>query len=500
MAILLDNPMAAISLKSVVLLPLLAVISGLLYIAYTAIYNLFFHPLRKFPGPKLWALHYGFYARLELSGEGHRRMLQIHQKYGPIVRVAPNHLAICHPDGMNNLSGHRKPGQLENGKEFVRTESNPGTIIGANRQDHTRMRKSMANAFSQQAMLDQQPLIVSYVDKLFENLERFAAKGEVFDAVAWYNYTTFDIVGDLAFGEPFGCLQESTFHPWVELVFKSLKNIAFDSSFRRMGFLYNLLVMLTPKSVMSKFIEHRELSEQKVRKRLSTNTDRKDFMACMTARKGKDELTFQELTANASILIMAGSETTATALSAATYYLGLHPEPLKKLCDEVRSAFQSEDEIDLVSVGRLDYMLAVLNEAMRLHSPVPATTPRTINEMGDTIGGQFIPPGTHIDIWYWTLFHNPEYWTQVEEFIPERWLGDARFDNDKKQIFTPFSVGPRGCIGKNLAYAEMRLIMARLIWNYDIELLDESIGWDKRCEVYIVYNKGPLYIRLRPRK
>lgn len=52
----------------------------------------------------------------------------------------------------------------------------------------------------------------------------------------------------------------------------------------------------------------------------------------------------------------------------------------------------------------------------------------------------------------------------------------------------------------SLAYAEMRLIMARLIWNYDIELLDESIGWDKRCEVYIVYNKGPLYIRLKPRK
>lgn len=215
-------------------------------------------------------------------------MVKIHQKYGPIVRVAPDHVAICHPDGLNDLAGHRKPGQLENGKEVARTQGNPGTIIGANRQDHARIRKSMANAFSLQAMLDQQPLIVSYVDKLFENLERFAAKGEAFDAVAWYNYTTFDIVGDLAFGEPFGCLRESTYHPWVDLVFKSLKNIAFDSSFRRMGFLYNILVMLTPKSVMDKFIEHRDLSEQKVRKRLNTKTDRKDFMACMTSRKGKD--------------------------------------------------------------------------------------------------------------------------------------------------------------------------------------------------------------------
>lgn len=146
----------------------------------------------------------------------------------------------------------------------------------------------------------------------------------------------------------------------------------------------------------------------------------------------------------------------------------MNPEPLKKLCDEVRAAFKTEEEINLLSVGHLQYMLAVLNEAMRLHAPVPATTPRTINERGDTIAGYYVPPGvsvslhsiqlyllltrvlmqTDIDIWYWTMFHYPDYWTQVEDFIPERWLGDSRFENDKRQIFTPFSVGPRACIGK----------------------------------------------------
>lgn len=104
-------------------------------------------------------------------------------------------------------------------------------------------------------------------------------------------------------------------------------------------------------------------------------------------------MTVQELTANAALLIIAGSETTAVALMAATYYLGRNPGPLKKLCDEVRSSFASEDEIDLVSVGRLNYMLAVLDEAMRLHSPVPGTTPRTINEKGDVIAGHWVPPG-----------------------------------------------------------------------------------------------------------
>ncbi|KAM0260151.1 hypothetical protein ACHAQJ_002916 [Trichoderma viride] len=401
---------------------------------------------------------------------------------------------------MKDLSSHRKPGKLENGKEEARNLSVPHSIIGASRSDHPRIRKSMINGFSQQAMIDQQPLIQVYIDKLFEKLEEASARKEKIDAVAWYNYTTFDIIGDLAFGEPFGCLQESTYHPWVDLIFKSIKSIAFDSSFRRMGVLYDILLLLAPKSMMDKFKAHKELSEEKVRKRLTVDTDRKDFMASMISRKGKDELSFQELSVNAGILIIGGSETTATALSAATYFLSLNPEPLRKLRDEVRSAFQNEDEIDLLSVGRLNYMLAVLDEAMRLHAPVPATTPRTINELGDTIAGYYVPPGTNIDIWYWTMFHYPDYWTQVEDFIPERWLGDPRFENDKRQIFTPFSVGPRNCIGKNLAYAEMRLILAKLIWNYDIELAEESAGWDKKCGCYILYEKVPLYIYLKPRK
>ncbi|KAL7946971.1 cytochrome P450 [Trichoderma barbatum] len=500
MAILLYNTASTIFLRPITALSLLAVILGFLYITYTVVYNLFFHPLKSFPGPKLWAIHYGFYARLELSGEGHRRILALHQKYGPFVRVAPDHVAICHPDAMEDLQGHRKHGQLENGKDKARNMISVGSIIGANSADHARIRKSVANALSQHAMLEQQPLILSHIDKLFEAFRKFSATGEAFDALSWYNYTTFDIIGDLAFGEPFGCLDESIYHPWVTLVFNSLKNIAYDTTFRRMGLIYKVLVLLIPKSIVNKMKEHNELSAQKVHRRLNNTEDRKDFMTYMTAREGKDALTMQELIVNAGVIIIAGSETSATVLSAATYYLGINPEPLKKLCDEVRSTFATEEEMDLLSVSRLPYMLAVLNEAMRLHPAVPAPAPRTINEMGDTIAGRFVPPGTTVDIWGWAAYHFPDYWAQTEEFIPERWLNDPRFENDKRKVFNPFSIGPRDCIGKNLAYAEMRLILARLIWNYDIEVLEESLGWDHKCECYLAYKKGPLYIRLKPRK
>ncbi|KAL7933465.1 cytochrome P450 [Trichoderma chlorosporum] len=500
MAILVYDLAPVNLLRPVVALLLLAAASGVSYIAYTVIFNLFFHPLRNFPGPKLWAIHYGFYACLELSGNGHRRMIAIHQKYGPVVRVAPNHLAFCHPDAVHDLSGHRKPGQMENLKEAVRYMGNGSSIAGANRRDHYRYRKSMANGFSQQAMVDQQSLISVYIDNLFEKFREFSSMGETFDVLAWFHYATFDIMGDLAFGESFDCVQNSTFHPWITLIIQSSMNMALMASFRRMGFLSNILVALTPKSLLTKLAEHNKLSEQKVYKRLNTDTDRKDFISSMAGKKGKDALSFQEICANASILILGGSETTAAALAAATYYLGLHPESLAKLSNEIRSSFKSEEEIDIISAGHLEYLSAVINESMRLHPPTPGTLPRTIHEEGDTISGHFIPPGTHIDSWYWTAFHFPEYWTQAEEFIPERWLGDPRFENDQRRIFTPFSVGGRGCIGKNLALAEIRLIMARLIWNYDIELAKESVGWDKRCKCYIVFEKGPLNIRLKARK
>lgn len=101
----------------------------------------------------------------------------------------------------------------------------------------------------------------------------------------------------------------------------------------------------------------------------------------------------EEIYENASLLIGAGSETTATALSAATYLLAMNPEVLAKLVTEVRESFSSESEIDFVSVQKLDYMLAVLDETMRLHPPSPVANLRQVCDGGDVICDQFVPHG-----------------------------------------------------------------------------------------------------------
>jgi cytochrome P450 len=241
--------------------------------------------LRRFPGPKLSAISYIPYGRLYLSGEAHKGILKLHQTYGPIVRVAPHILSVNHPNGMKELRGHRKTGTGENGKDPVQFQANSTNIIGANREDHQRFRRALAHGFSSQAMLDQQPIIRKYVDTLFEKLHLECDGGsKALDIVKWFNWTTFDVIGDLSFGEPFGCLEESEYHPWVSLVFIGIKSLAFGVVTRRLPLLAPLLKRLTPKSVVNKYREHNQLSQAKTRKRLEFGTERPDLMDSMLKR------------------------------------------------------------------------------------------------------------------------------------------------------------------------------------------------------------------------
>lgn len=102
-------------------------------------------------------------------------------------------------------------------------------------------------------------------------------------------------------------------------------------------------------------------------------------------------MSLDEVRAHANVLILAGSETTATTLSGTTYLLCTHPAILGKLATEVRTVFKSEREIDLFSVQKLPYMLAVLDEAMRVYPPVPSAIPRTTPPSGNVILGKYLP-------------------------------------------------------------------------------------------------------------
>jgi cytochrome P450 len=218
-------------------------------------------------------------------------MLDLHKKYGNIVRVAPDELAFSHPEAWKDIMGHQKSSkEFEKAAWFYQpVESLPRHIVNEPREEHGRIRRQLAHGFSEKGMREQEPIIKQYVDLLIKKLREHSVKeGEPVTISDWYNYCTFDIIGDLAFGESFGCLEGSTYHAWIAGIFQSgrlgtiLQALSFAPSVKK------FLIGLAPKSAREAEQRHRELARVKMMKRIEQGHDRPDLIEGLL--KKKDEL------------------------------------------------------------------------------------------------------------------------------------------------------------------------------------------------------------------
>ncbi|KAF6240618.1 hypothetical protein HO173_001289 [Letharia columbiana] len=475
-----------------------------LYLCGRITYNVYWHPLAKFPGPKLHVATFIPYYWATWLGNLNMSTRKLHDRYGHVVRINPNTLSFVSAQSWKDIHGHR-PGriQLPKNREALEEKNQPpsiASIIGD--ADHARVRGLISPAFSERAMREQESLIMGYIDLLIQRLKaqiQGPNKGEV-DLVRWYNFTTFDIVGDLALGEPFGSLESGEYHFWISNIFRGIKTtniLAIGNAYPIIGALISCAFRLSPKAGEARQ-RHREYSKVALQRRMAKKVEKKDFMSYILRRKDESGLTDDELNENASILILAGSETTATLLSGATYYLLTNKVALDKVCDEVRGAFQSEGNITFASVTRLPYLNAVIEESLRLYPPVPSTLPRRTLAQGNVIDGHFVPGNTTVGVNHWSAYRSKDNFRDPETFVPERWLDDPVYANDQRAVLQPFAIGPRNCIGKNLAYAEMRSILARMLWHFDMELCEASKGWTDQL-AFVLWEKPALLVKLTER-
>jgi cytochrome P450 len=215
---LLDVPHTTSYTMGGLLLPALAasVVLGTVYTVVRVVYNLYFHPLAKFPGPKLNAITPIPAIFSLLRGRIPLETKQMHDKYGPVVRVSPTELSFNGAQAWEDIYGHRQ-GLTNMHKDPIHVGSVdpiPGvtTLTMADDANHSRQRRALAYPFSQKALIEQEHIVQGYVDMFIEKLGLKADRNEAVNLVDYLNYTTFDIIGDLAFGEPFGCLKDEKFH------------------------------------------------------------------------------------------------------------------------------------------------------------------------------------------------------------------------------------------------------------------------------------------------
>lgn len=265
---------------------------------------------------------------------------------------------------------------------------------------------------------------------------------------------------------------------------------------RRLPMLNLALPWILPKNAMANFEFHKEMTQEKARKRMEMGSNGKegDFFSVMLGKRG-NTITQAEIESQAATLVSAGSETTSTALTGMLVFLLTHPESLAKLCHEVRSSYASYGDINGDAAAQLPYLNGVIQEGLRLFPPGPAGLPRI--SPGGTIAGHYVPPGYSVRVSLCNTQVDPRYWRDADQFRPERWCEEGY--DDVKEAWGPFSRGPRVCIGINLAMLEMRVILSKMMWLYDMEWVNRMDNYWDLCKLRFLWYKPPLMIRYHPR-
>ncbi|KAJ4316652.1 hypothetical protein N0V94_005333 [Neodidymelliopsis sp. IMI 364377] len=421
------------------------------------IYNIFIHPLKSYPGP-IYAKASIFWSQYNAyTGNLTHVVHELHQKYGPVVRIAPNELVYTDPQAWKDIYGHRN-GVPENAKDPSRnTEPDTihHTIITAEKEKHGQLRRLLSNAFSEKSMKEQEPIIKSYIDLLIERLHDVSLKNcpEGTDMVRWYNdkFTTFDIIGHLTFAESFGCLQNSDYHLWVEYMFAVIKFNSMMTALQRVQrHVAGLIQNMIPERVRTMRLNLYVMTKNLVQRRHATETAYTDFMTHLLSAEKAGKLAAPEVLAQAPVVVIAGSETTATLLSGGTFHLLTNPHVYDRVVSEVRECFSSQKDINLVSINELKYFVAFFDEALRMYPPAAGNLSRVTPPEGTTIAGKWVPGNTTVGIHQYAQFHSAENFANPDVFAPERFLetDDPKWREDKRNALQPFSFGPRNCIGR----------------------------------------------------
>ena len=472
------------------------------YSAWT-IYHIFLHPLNKYPGPVLCKFSRIPIARSTWNGEEHSWRYNLHVKYGSIVRISPNALSFSDPKAWADVHGFKKNVPMKDPEAYQEAPNGCRNLFAEpNDEKHRFQRKIFTHAFSDRALKEQEPLFSKYTDVLVDRIKRTvqAEPNTPFDIVKLLNFTTFDIMADLCFGESLGLLQSADYTPWVTMLLRAFKMGARIRAVTYFEPFNTILKHWKPKKVEEIRWEHFNFSAERVNKRLAASVDRPDIWGLVLTNQEKGNgLSLGLMHTNAGLFMGAGTETTATELSGLMYYLLMNPTCLRNLVQEIKTAFPSKEDMSMEKIAQLPYLHACVEEGLRMFPPVPGSLPRVVPRGGTTIVGEHIPEGVNVSIPHFASYRL--HFADAFSFRPERWLPNAppEFTSDVKGALQPFSHGPRNCLGKNMAYHEMRMVLVNLLYNFDFELAPGMEDWASRLRSFAVWEKDELLVQAKVR-
>ncbi|EXJ66251.1 uncharacterized protein A1O5_10403 [Cladophialophora psammophila CBS 110553] len=466
-----------------------------LYVFLTILYNLFFHPLRRYPGPFLARISWLWSRIRNFHGCKSERIHAAHERYGPIVRIGPNELSFANPAAVRDIY---------NSKSFVKEETfyrakrifhEDHMFSFRNVEAHNQRRKLLARGFSQVAINQFETNLVSKIQTLLDQWERLSrSTDEPINVYPWVHWLGFDTVYHLMFDEDPGSVKKGIADPIMKYLH------AWRPTFIYKEFMPQLEQWgpYVPGEVGGYFrdVQTWKKVAMNIVGKVRVNGAKTPFLSNVLndqdAYLGRP-LNDSELAEECMGGMFGGSGSTANTFVYVLWGCLRNPDVVRKLKQELTTAFPDRSVVpDNLTCSGLTYLQAAIKETLRRYPAVIATLPRTAVE-DVVVAGHALPKGTIVGTQNYTLHRWTSAFPDAENFDPDRWFS-KKSDEERKLAFTPFSVGPRRCIGMNLAEMELNLLTASFFLRFDAAIDPSMTEEDMRQ--YDTFNAGPTGAKL----
>ncbi|OCL15308.1 cytochrome P450 [Glonium stellatum] len=453
---------------NIVSLPLLVLILTFhISLAYL-IYNLFFHPLSHIPGPLLARLSPLYLFYITYVGQEARIVHRLHNKYGPVVRIAPNEVSVSDGRALKVVytdgGGMRKANCYRN----FDIDGFPSIFSELEKDNRAVRAKSVAGLFSTSAIRKNGEMVIREVverwvigikEKRDASLRKGMGRkcGDTVDLLRSARALALDAVTGYLFGTVYGALQEDMGEK------DKLSAALFVDSFVAVGrffylpmWAFTLLESLSAKSAEDKLVlsESMETVDDFVT-RIVEQVDVNDSEEnTYQARMLRASISKEETKAQCKDLMFAGTDSTGMNLATICWHLSKSPEKYARLRAELLLNPLSDPQT-------LPYLSGVIKEGLRLSMANPTRMPRVVPSSGIILpSGQYLPPSIIIGLQPYSLHFNPAIFPSPQEFIPERWLDPTP---EMLRDHIPFGLGSRACIARNLATVELFLAVDGIV-------------------------------------
>ncbi|KAH8651231.1 putative P450 monooxygenase [Xylariales sp. PMI_506] len=458
----------------------------------TIAYNIFYHPLRHFPGPLAaraspwWKVYKEIFQQECI----YHALLDLHGRYGEIIRIGPNELHFSNPSAFNDIYGSSI--RWDKNEEFYHSFGASRSILGIISYTESKQRKDILQPFfSRRATLKLQKLLRDNMDKLVEAISKNNLNGRPSDLLYAFRCFTVDTIMTVCFGKSMNAIDAPAFQaPIILALDNTIKSMPAVMHF---PLLRTIIFSIPPEVSMKLDPKNAALAELQVmlgtqvkevtsRPEVLSDSPQETIFHRLLDRNSYQEGELpdaQTLYEEAQNMIVAGGLNVGDACMIGHFHVVANPDLYTRLRAEVSSAWPSiHDAPSVEALERLPLLTATIKESLR-HSPgASCSLTRVVPIGGATIGGAEVPGGTVVGMSNPQVHMNSDIFAEPERFLPERWFGEK--GRALEQWLVPFSRGPRMCLGVNLAWAELYIVFATMIRRFDMRIdgtTREDLAW-----------------------